>query len=178
MKHHGLTIVCRLLLPTDQIQSGLKLTSDLRSTLSICPSDIYLLVNQAGIGVKDFSSPASAPTLSQYLSRASHSTLRSTVTIPEIFGEVDIRSLGRELNTKCGASTTVVDGSGMNINPTTPWASLILFQAQCQLPYSATLLRCSASTSQHQQRLNQSAAKTYSIKVDSSTGFINLCIFS
>jgi len=160
MKYQSLTILCRLLIPTDRIQSGLKLTSDLRSTLSLCPSDIYLLVKQAGINVRDFSSPASAPTLSQYLSRASHSTLRSTVTIPEISGEVDIHSLEHELNTKCGASTTVVDGSGKELSLTTPRISLTLLQAQHRPRYSTTLLRCFASTFQHQQRLNQSAAKT------------------
>jgi hypothetical protein len=174
MKQQGLTNVCRLLLPTEQVQAGSKLTSDLRSTLSLCPSDIYLLVKQAGINVRDFSSPASAPTLSQYLGRASHSTLRSAVTIPEVSGEVDMRSLEHELNTKCGATTTVVDGSGKDVSLTMLRISLILLQAQHQPRYSTTLLRCLASTSQHQQRLNQSAAKTYSIKVGTSTDIDNL----
>jgi hypothetical protein len=57
------------------------------------------------------------------------------VTIPEISGEVDLRSLERELNTKCGAATTVVDGSGKNVSLATPGSSLILLSGTA----SATL---------------------------------------
>lgn len=99
----------RLLLPTDQIQSGSKLTSDLKSTLSSCPSDFYLLIKQPGISISDFSSPASAPTLSKFSNHATHSTLRSSLIIAEVVGDIGMNSLEQELKSKCGAWSTAVD---------------------------------------------------------------------
>ena len=113
-----LTILCRLLLPTNQVQSGSKLTSDLISTLSRCPSDIYVLINQASVGASDFSTPTSAPTLSKFLSRAAHPTLRSSIIIPEVAGGVDVQLLRQELDSKCGAWSTAIDASGIQIMST------------------------------------------------------------
>lgn len=110
----------RLLLPTNQLQSGSKLTSDLLSTLSRCPSDFYLLIKQPGVGIADFASSAVAPTLSKYLNSATSSTLRSSVTIPEVAGEIDIRSVERELINQCGAGSIAVDASGKKIKHETP----------------------------------------------------------
>lgn len=102
----------RLLLPNDQLLSGLQLTSALVSALSQCPSDIYLLIKQAGVRVSDFSSSTSAPTLSSLLDRSTHSTIRSSLTIPEVLGDIDIDILERELRGKCGAWTTPVEDAG------------------------------------------------------------------
>lgn len=117
---------CRLLVPSHQIISGSQLTSELVSILSQCPSDFYLLIKQAGVRVSDFSSPTSAPTLSRFYDRASHSTLRSSVAIPDVVGETDLHLLERELNGKCGARSTAVDASGTQIVLTTAAVPLTL----------------------------------------------------
>jgi hypothetical protein len=116
--HQCLTLLNRLLLPIDQLQSGPKLTSELISTLSRCPSDIYVLINQPGVGVSDFSTPTSAPTLSKFLNRAAHPILRSSIIIPEVAGSVDVQLLGRELDSKCGAWSTAIDAAGNQIMST------------------------------------------------------------
>ena len=108
--------MCRQVLPTDGIQSGSKLTADLMFTLSRCPSDLYLLVKQTGVGLADFASAASAPTLAKYSNRAARSMLRSGISIPEVTGSIDMNSLERELKSKCGASLTAMDASSRYIN--------------------------------------------------------------
>jgi hypothetical protein len=160
LKHQNLTRTCRLLLPNTQIQSGSKLTSDLGSTFSRCPSDFYLLIRQPGVGVSDFSSRTSAPTLSRFLDRTTHSTLRSSVTIPEIVGDIDLHSLEQELKSKCGAGSIAVDASGRQTILTVVGLSLTSLQRWLHPRFSILLHRCLASTSQYHPNLNQSAAKT------------------
>ncbi|ERF68090.1 hypothetical protein EPUS_06901 [Endocarpon pusillum Z07020] len=101
----------RLLLPASQLQSGSRLTSDLSSVLSRCPSDIYLLIKQPSVGVADFSSSTSAPALSKCSNHATDTRLRSRTIIPEVIGEVDIRLIEQELNRRCGASSIAIDVS-------------------------------------------------------------------
>ncbi|KAF7514158.1 hypothetical protein GJ744_004483 [Endocarpon pusillum] len=100
-----------LLLPASQLQSGARLTSDLSSVLSRCPSDIYLLIKQPGVGLADFSSSTSAPALAKCSSHATDSRLRSRTIIPEVIGEIDIRLIEQELNRRCGASSIAIDVS-------------------------------------------------------------------
>jgi hypothetical protein len=102
----------RLLLPNAQLESASKITSDLTSVLSRCPSDFYLLIRQPGVGAADFSTSSSSPTLSKFLGQSSHSTSRSIQIVPEVAGKVDMKSLAKQIERKCGASSTTIDASG------------------------------------------------------------------
>lgn len=157
----NLTGSYRFLLSKDQLQHGSKLTSDLASTLSHCPSTFYLLIDQPGVGKSDFSSPSSAPTLSRFLRGKAPSTLRSTIIIPEVSGNVPIKTLGQDLSRICGARSEEIEASGALKRPSSDMKSQ-LTSKQTFLPtnHSTPLRKCLACISERHQDLNQNAQKT------------------
>jgi hypothetical protein len=165
INHQRLTQIFRLLLPATEIQSGPKLTSDLISTLSRCPSDFYLLINQPGVDLSDFSTPSTAPTLSDFLKPAIHSLLRSCVLIPEVAGEVDTSLLEQEINSRCGAWSTAIEVSGSQIGIATFRTLLTLLQEWLRPSLLTVLHRYLALISQRHGNRNRSAAKTFWIMV-------------
>ncbi|KIX93349.1 uncharacterized protein Z520_10992 [Fonsecaea multimorphosa CBS 102226] len=103
-----------LLATTSHVQSAPLLTSEIALTLSSCPSDYYILVSQPGVSAKDYSnSKRSTPLLARALSpsQAKGSAVRSSLTIPDVFGRLDSSAWVDVLKTKCGVSVTSIDAS-------------------------------------------------------------------
>ncbi|OAP62460.1 hypothetical protein AYL99_04663 [Fonsecaea erecta] len=103
-----------LLATTSHVQSAPLLTSDIALTLSSCPSDYYILVSQPGVSAKDYSnSQRSTPLLTRALSpsQSKGSAIRSSLTVPDVFGRLDSSTWVDVLKTKCGVSTASIDAS-------------------------------------------------------------------
>ncbi|KIW96605.1 uncharacterized protein Z519_01996 [Cladophialophora bantiana CBS 173.52] len=103
-----------LLATTSQVQSAPLLTSDVALTLSSCPSDYYILVSQPGVSATDYSnSKRSTPFLAKSLSpfQSKGSPVRSSLTVPDVFGRLDSSAWIDALTTKCGVLVTSVDAS-------------------------------------------------------------------
>ncbi|KIW84536.1 hypothetical protein Z517_03786 [Fonsecaea pedrosoi CBS 271.37] len=103
-----------LLATTSHIQSAPLLTSDIALTLSSCPSDYYILVSQPGVSAKDYSkSRRSTPLLAKALSpsQSQGSAVRSSLTVPDVFGRLESSTWVDVLKTKCGVSVVSIDAS-------------------------------------------------------------------
>ncbi|KAJ9602475.1 hypothetical protein H2200_013018 [Cladophialophora chaetospira] len=107
-----------LLTPTSHIQSAPLLTSDIALSLSSCPSDYYILVSQQGVTAQDYSnSRKSIPLLWKALStsQAAGSSIRSSLTVPDVLGPLDISAWIEVLTSKCGVSVTTIDSRDSGI---------------------------------------------------------------
>ncbi|OAL29445.1 hypothetical protein AYO20_09182 [Fonsecaea nubica] len=103
-----------LLATTSHIQSAPLLTSNIALTLSSCPSDYYILVSQPGVSAKDYSqSRRSTPLLAKALSpsQSKGSVVRSSLTVPDVFGRLASSTWVDVLKTKCGVSVVSIDAS-------------------------------------------------------------------
>ncbi|CAI7586989.1 unnamed protein product [Penicillium bialowiezense] len=92
------------------IQTGASVLENLSSSLSTCPSDYYVVVNQPGVHASDFSTRKSAPRLGAKM-LGKDSSIRSKMSVDEVAGLVEPKQVKALLETKCKAQTTVIDGS-------------------------------------------------------------------
>lgn len=107
----SLLIVHRLLTSTNKIQSADSVVADISKSLSQCPSDFYVLVSQPGVTANDYKQRKSAPSLAQKLSSKPSSTIRSSLSIPEVLGEIDSTLWEEVLEAQCHVQTTEIDAS-------------------------------------------------------------------
>ena len=108
---HILLTEIRLLIPSPQLQFAKSITSDISRTLSQCPSDYYIFVSQPGVSASDYSSPKAAPALSRYMNAGKPSDIRSTTSISEVVGEVEVALWRETVRESCGAKVTHVDAT-------------------------------------------------------------------
>ncbi|OQD76331.1 hypothetical protein PENDEC_c004G03054 [Penicillium decumbens] len=92
------------------IKTGTSLLNDLSSSLSACPSDYYVVVNQPGVHSSDFSARKSAPRLGAKM-LGKDKSIRSKMSVNEVTGLLDIAEIKSILSEKCKAQTTAIDGS-------------------------------------------------------------------
>ena len=100
----------RILLSSPQIISATSLGSTLVKELGKCPSDIYVIVSQPGVNALDYSGQHSTPHLDRWIS-GEDKDIRTSYTVSDVLGELDIGALVRTLEKKCGAGTLTVDAS-------------------------------------------------------------------
>ncbi|KAJ5127369.1 BIG/ATPase V1 complex subunit S1 [Penicillium atrosanguineum] len=92
------------------IKTGASLLKDISSSLSTCPSDYYVVVNQPGVHSSDFSTRKSAPRLGAKM-LGKDKSIRSKMSVNEVTGLFDTTEIKTILTEKCKAQTTAIDGS-------------------------------------------------------------------
>ncbi|KAJ5825963.1 hypothetical protein N7474_003101 [Penicillium riverlandense] len=92
------------------IKSGASLLDTLSTSLSSCPSDYYVVVNQPGVHSSDFSTRKSAPRLGAKM-LGKDKAIRSKMTVNEVAGLLEAKDVSEFLETKCKAKMTAIDGS-------------------------------------------------------------------
>lgn len=100
----------RVLTNSAYIKSSYSLFKDLSSSLSTCPSDYYVVVNQPGVHSSDFSTRKSAPRLGAKM-LGKDKSIRSKMSVNEVGGLLETKDIKSLLEEKCKAQTTVIDGS-------------------------------------------------------------------
>ncbi|CAL5868470.1 uncharacterized protein PFLUO_LOCUS2696 [Penicillium psychrofluorescens] len=92
------------------IKSGASLLDTLSTSLSSCPSDYYVVINQPGVHSSDFSTRKSAPRLGAKM-LGKDKAIRSKMTVNEVAGLLEAKDVSGFLEKKCKAKTTAIDGS-------------------------------------------------------------------
>ncbi|KAJ5166668.1 uncharacterized protein N7482_005449 [Penicillium canariense] len=92
------------------IKTSASLFEELSSSLSACPSEYYVVVNQPGVHSSDFSSRKSAPRLGAKM-LGKDKSIRSKMSVNEVTGLLEVKQIKDLLEVKCQAQTTVIDGS-------------------------------------------------------------------
>ncbi|KPI45846.1 uncharacterized protein AB675_598 [Cyphellophora attinorum] len=104
-----------LLNSAPKLSSAAAITSEISRTLSLCPSDHYIIVSQPGVTARDYSSKKTTPTLAQRLSSKGSHGVRSSVSIPDVVGEIDTEQWRRSLQSNCKLDVVVVDATAGSI---------------------------------------------------------------
>ncbi|KAL8811297.1 MAG: hypothetical protein Q9200_001908 [Gallowayella weberi] len=105
-----------LLISTPQITSASTLSETLTSQLSTCPSDTYIIVTQPGVHAEDYTDRYSAPHLRRKVLGEDES-VRSTMSVTDVLGDVDTGKIIGILEEKCGAVVLKVDASTSDPHP-------------------------------------------------------------
>lgn len=92
-----------------RLRSASSLTSDVSSILSQCPTDIYIIVSQPGVQPSSYASSKTTPALSTRLRNGRRQGIRSSSTIDEVVGNLNVESWHNVLEKECGAQIVEVD---------------------------------------------------------------------
>jgi hypothetical protein len=92
-----------------RLRTASSLTADVSNTLSQCPTDLYVIVSQPGVRPSDYASSRTTPALSRKITNGKKQGIRSSTTIEELVGDVDVESWHNILESKCGAHIVEVD---------------------------------------------------------------------
>jgi hypothetical protein len=100
--------VCSLLLESSgaSIAQSTSITADVLEALKECPTKNYVVVEQEGVSAADYADGRSTPRLTQYMA-GQHDDVKSTVSVPDVVGKVDVAEITRYLETKCGSVKSV-----------------------------------------------------------------------
>ncbi|KAL4808461.1 BIG/ATPase V1 complex, subunit S1 [Aspergillus unguis] len=99
-----------------QLRSATTLLDDLSTALSACPSDYYVIASQPGVHSTDFATAKSAPRLGAKMT-GKDKKIQSAMAVNEVVGVLETKEIRDILETKCGAQTTVIDGSSGSYSP-------------------------------------------------------------
>lgn len=99
-----------------QIQSSASVTKLATDILSSCPTDRYLIVTQPNLHASHLRSAASAPRLQHTLKSAQ---VVSSVSVAEVAGALDVKSLSKLIKESCGSKKASVDEVTLETIPTT-----------------------------------------------------------
>ena len=100
----------RILASSPQIASAASIDKTISTELGKCPSDIYVIVTQPGASAEDYKSTHSSPYLSRLVS-GQDKQIRSSFSVANVLGEIDVSALSRTLENRCGVGTLHVDAS-------------------------------------------------------------------
>ena len=92
-----------------RLRSASSLTSDVSSILSQCPTDIYIVVSQPGVKPSSYASGKTTPALSTRIRNSQKHGIRSSSTIDEVVGNLNVESWHNILEKECGAQIVEVD---------------------------------------------------------------------
>ncbi|KAI9663499.1 MAG: hypothetical protein M1831_002508 [Alyxoria varia] len=73
-----------------------------------CTQDAYIIVSQPGISSRDFQHKNAAPNLRRILSEPDEN-IKSSISIPNLVGSVDVDLLQRQIESRCKVPATVLD---------------------------------------------------------------------
>lgn len=100
----------RILASSPHIVSAASLSTTITSELHKCPSDTYVIVSQPGVNAADFHDRFSAPHLRQNIAE-DKKNIRSSMIVSNVLGALDVNSMSKEVQEKCGAEVLHVDAS-------------------------------------------------------------------
>ncbi|KAL8724710.1 MAG: hypothetical protein Q9166_007798 [cf. Caloplaca sp. 2 TL-2023] len=99
-----------LLTSTSQISTASTIQDTIKSQLSICPSDTYIVVTQPGVHAEDYSDRYAAPHLRRKV-LGEDERVESTMSVTDVVGKVDAEALVDAMKDDCGAALLRVDAS-------------------------------------------------------------------
>jgi hypothetical protein len=94
-----------------RLRTASSLTADVSSILSQCPTDLYVIISQPGVRPSDYASTRTTPGLSRKIANGKKQGIRSSTTIHEVVGNVDVESWHNILESECGAQIVEVDAA-------------------------------------------------------------------
>ncbi|KAL8795755.1 MAG: hypothetical protein Q9195_001807, partial [Heterodermia aff. obscurata] len=92
------------------ILSAVSIQKSLESQLVACPSDSYVLVSQPGASTEGYTNANPVPHMRAKLS-GSDEKIRSRVIVDAVHGDIDLHSMSKLLQEKCGAVPMKIDAS-------------------------------------------------------------------
>ncbi|KAN0076645.1 BIG/ATPase V1 complex, subunit S1 [Elaphomyces granulatus] len=95
---------------SSQLKTARSLLEDVRNKLEGCHSDYYVIASQPGVHATDYSTRQSAPRLRERV-MGGDKAIRSSFTVTEVVGEVDLGYIRHLLEEKCGVHLTEIDAS-------------------------------------------------------------------
>ncbi|RMZ80647.1 hypothetical protein DV738_g2630, partial [Chaetothyriales sp. CBS 135597] len=109
-----------------KISTAEAVTSEISQSLSRCPSDYYILVSQPGVTTDDYRSRRTSSSLSQYVAGKTggdssvSNNIRSSLSIPEVIGTVDVSALAKEVAQACEIAQVDIDATAGSIPAVLP----------------------------------------------------------
>ncbi|KAF1929575.1 BIG1-domain-containing protein [Didymella exigua CBS 183.55] len=88
------------------IAQSTSITADVLEALKECPTKNYVVVEQEGVSAADYADGRLTPRLAQYMA-GQHHDVKSTVSVPDVVGKVDIAEITKYLESKCGSVKSV-----------------------------------------------------------------------
>lgn len=88
------------------IAHSTSITADVLEALKECPTKNYVVVEQEGVSAADYADGRSTPRLAQYMA-GQHHDVKSTVSVPDVVGKVDVTEITKYLESKCGSVKSV-----------------------------------------------------------------------
>lgn len=85
--------------------------------LKDCPSDTYIIVEEAGVSLADFASSNSKAANLRKLMSGENKSIKSTMTVANVVGSF-AEELSQSIQSQCGASQVTVDGSNGKVECT------------------------------------------------------------
>ena len=110
-----LTFLRIFLRANSHVVSGSSISQYIESQISQCPSDTYILVSQPGATADVYSHADPVPHMKAKLS-GSEKNIRSRIIIDAVRGDVNVHSMSRTLQEKCGATDVRIDASSERNN--------------------------------------------------------------
>ncbi|RMZ92626.1 hypothetical protein DV736_g131, partial [Chaetothyriales sp. CBS 134916] len=98
-----------------KISPAAAITSEISQSLSSCPSDYYILVSQPGVTADDYRSRRTSSSLWQRLATKPDSNIRSRLSIPEVIGTVNIKSVAKQVAQSCHLPQLDIDATAGSI---------------------------------------------------------------
>lgn len=74
--------------------------------LKRCPTNNYVVVEQEGVSASDYLDGRSTPRLTQYMA-GQHDHVKSTVSVPDVVGKINVAEITKYLEANCGPVKTV-----------------------------------------------------------------------
>lgn len=99
----------RISFTSSRFSTASAIQQSLSSELSKCSSDIYVIAQQPGVSLIDYSEVVSTPHLKEWMS--SNKRVKSKGHVAEVKGHVEPSALVEQLQRKCGAELLAIDAS-------------------------------------------------------------------
>lgn len=88
------------------IAQSTSIAADVLEALKECPTKNYVIVEQEGVSAADYADGRSTPRLTQYMA-GQLNDVKSTVSVPDVVGKIDVAEITKYLETKCGTVKSV-----------------------------------------------------------------------
>lgn len=88
------------------IAQSTSVTADVLEALKECPTKNYVVVEQEGVSAADYADGRSTPRLAHYMAGQQHE-VKSTVSVSDVVGKVDVAEITKYLEAKCGTVKSV-----------------------------------------------------------------------
>lgn len=109
-------LLYRILFSSPQIVKSASLSQNINEALQKCPSDTYVIVSQPAVNAADYHDPEAAPRLGRNI-HGDNKNIRSSMTVSDVLGALDVDSVSRQLQEKCGAEVVRIDASSKRSSP-------------------------------------------------------------